>query len=153
VNETVSGLIRPRAGDYSSPDPSVGSSAASSLESRLRLMAWILGYPVLEEGSIDFVLDLSVAENAFQGDELALLESLDDVGTIREWLKHVPGRLFSAESSRRNSKRRRSHRGGRPKANRYCPTCGAEMGVRDSRKHASACKKGASPVLFGLAHA
>jgi hypothetical protein len=38
---------------------------------------------VLEEGSVDFfVLDLPVAETAFQGDKLALLESPGELGEV-----------------------------------------------------------------------
>jgi hypothetical protein len=40
-----------------------------------------LGDPVLERGPFDFILYLAIPENAFQGDELPLLESL---GELRE---------------------------------------------------------------------
>jgi hypothetical protein len=40
-----------------------------------------LGDPVLEGGAFDLILDLAVPENAFQGDELPLLEGL---GELRE---------------------------------------------------------------------
>jgi len=36
---------------------------------------------VLEGGPFDFILDLAIPENSFQGDELPLLESL---GELRE---------------------------------------------------------------------
>jgi hypothetical protein len=36
---------------------------------------------------------------------------MDDIDTIREWLKHVPYRLLSAESGRRSSTHCHVHRG------------------------------------------
>ena len=41
VDEAMFSPQPPKAGDYSSPAPSAGSSAASTLESRFMLMAWI----------------------------------------------------------------------------------------------------------------
>jgi hypothetical protein len=38
-----------------------------------------LGDPVLEDGPFDLILYLAIAENAFQGDELPLLESLGEL--------------------------------------------------------------------------
>jgi hypothetical protein len=66
--------------DHSSSAPSEGSSAASTFESRFMLMA-DLGDPVLEAGPFDVILYLAIPKNAFQGDELPLLESL---GELRE---------------------------------------------------------------------
>ena len=40
-----------------------------------------LGDPVLEGGAVDLILYLAIAENAFQGDELPLMESF---GELRE---------------------------------------------------------------------
>jgi hypothetical protein len=38
-----------------------------------------LGDPVLEDGPFDLILYLAIAENAFQGDESPLLESLGEL--------------------------------------------------------------------------
>jgi hypothetical protein len=75
---------------------------------------------------------------------------MDDIDTIREWLKHVPDRLLSAESGRRNSKRRRSHRGGRPKAERLCPYCSARWVHAISANTHRHAKKGQALSYWGL---
>src|ERR1700730_16269204 len=41
-----------------------------------------LGDPVLEPSALDVILNLAITENAFQGDELPLLEGLGEFGEI-----------------------------------------------------------------------
>jgi hypothetical protein len=49
-----------------------------------------LGDPVLEGGPIDLILYLAIPENAFQGDELPLLESLGELREIPPGEDAVP---------------------------------------------------------------
>jgi hypothetical protein len=51
-----------------------------------------LGDPVLEGGSLDLILILylPIPENAFQSDELPLLESLGELGEIRPGIDAMP---------------------------------------------------------------
>jgi hypothetical protein len=49
-----------------------------------------LGDPVLEGGSFDVILYLAIPENAFQGDELPLLESLGELREIPPCKDAVP---------------------------------------------------------------
>jgi hypothetical protein len=76
--------------DYSSPAPFEGSSAASIFESRFMLVAWTSGDPVLEGGPFTFTLYLAITEDAFQGDELPLLESLGELREIPPGIDAVP---------------------------------------------------------------
>jgi hypothetical protein len=49
-----------------------------------------LGDPVLERNAFDVILYLAIAENAFQGDELPLLESLGELREIPPGIDAVP---------------------------------------------------------------
>ncbi|RZU35670.1 hypothetical protein BDD14_5758 [Edaphobacter modestus] len=49
-----------------------------------------LGDPVFEGGPIDLILYLAIPENAFQGDELPLLESLGELREIPPGIDAVP---------------------------------------------------------------
>jgi len=69
---------------------------------------------------------------------------MDDLDSIREWLKYVPDRLLAAESGRRNSSRRRNYHGGRPKAKLQCSACELEMGAREPRRRSAICRRGRS---------
>ena len=48
------------------------------------------GDPVLERRALDLILDLAIAEGAFKGDELPLLESLGELGEIPPGIDAVP---------------------------------------------------------------
>jgi hypothetical protein len=49
-----------------------------------------LSNPVLERGPFDFILYLAIPENAFQGDELSLLESLGELREIPPGVDAMP---------------------------------------------------------------
>ena len=48
------------------------------------------GYAVFERGALGLILDLAIPENAFQGDELPLLEGLGELREIPPGVDAVP---------------------------------------------------------------
>ena len=59
---------------------------------------------------------------------------------MRDFLRKAPLHLLREEWARRNSLRRKTHGGGRPKVLSPCPGCGGEFGAREMRLHRAACK-------------
>jgi hypothetical protein len=76
--------------DYSSSAASVGSSAASILESRLRLVGMDFCDPVLEGRAHNVIFHVAILESPFEGNDLPFLEGLGELREISPDIDAVP---------------------------------------------------------------
>lgn len=88
VDEPISSSTQP--GDYSSSVPIRRIIGGLAFQEPLHADGVNLGDPMLEGGSFDLILYLAIAEDAFQGDELILLESLGELREIPPSIDAVP---------------------------------------------------------------